>query len=181
MSFGTYFSSIYTLLGLAGLLVACGFTLWKGGPAERLGALMVLASWVGADIARGFSNEMVPTVVLLVSDILISGGFLYIAIRYSSLWLGAAMIFQAACFAMHAAQLSDGDAPRWHGWIIYLLINNILSYFVLLALIGGTLATMGRRRKRAREKAEADAKALAKAEERAQRLTIQPRPPATAL
>jgi hypothetical protein len=113
MSFGAYFSSVYTLLGLAGLAVTCLFAWWKGGPPERLGSMMLAISWFGADIARGFSNQMVPTATLLASDILISGGFLYIAIRYSSLWLGAAMMFQAIGFALHAAQMSDSDAPRW--------------------------------------------------------------------
>ena len=176
MSFGAYFSSVYTLLGLAGLAVTCLFAWWKGGPPERLGSMMLAISWFGADIARGFSNQMVPTATLLASDILISGGFLYIAIRYSSLWLGAAMMFQAIGFALHAAQMSDSDAPRWHGWIIYLLICNILSYLVLLALIGGTIATILRRQRLVRQKAASEAKSA----ERGGAFKAQPRPPAAA-
>lgn len=178
MSFGTYFSSVYTLLGLAGLATTCAFAWWKGGPPERLGSLMLAVSWFGADIARGFSNQMVPTVTLLASDILISGGFLYIAIRYSSLWLGAAMMFQAIGFALHATQMSDSDAPRWHGWIIYLLICNILSYLVLGALTGGTIATILRRRRQARDKAAAEAKS---AERGGAAFRVQQRPPAAAI
>ena len=142
MSFGAYISSIYTLLGIASLLVTCAFAWWKGAAPERLGTAMVAVSWLGADLVRGLSGQMVPTFILLGSDILISAGFLFIAIRYSSLWLGAAMILRAIGFAVHATQLSDSDAPRWHGWIVYLLINNVIAYLVLLTLVGGTLATI---------------------------------------
>jgi hypothetical protein len=177
MSFGAYISSIYTLLGLLGLVVVCAFALWKGGPPERLGGLMLLVAWFGADLARGVSNQMVPIAAMFVSDAVIAGCFLYIAIRYSSLWLGGMMILQAAAFALHAAQLSDSSAPRWHGWIVYLLLNNLINYSLLLVLCGGTVATILRRRRRAREKATAEAKAA----ERAGRLRVRPQPPAAAL
>ena len=172
MSFATYISNIYTLIGLVGLIVACVFAWWKGGPAERLGILMLVVSWLGADIARGFSNQMVPLTTMFVSDAVLAAGFLYIAIRYSSLWLGGMMILQAAAFALHATQLSDSSAPRWHGWIIYLLLNNLINYSLLLVLCGGTFATILRRRKRAREKAESEAKLA----ERADPLRARPRP-----
>lgn len=182
MSFAAYFSSIYTLLGLAGLVLVCAFAWWKGGPPERLGTLMLALSWIGADVVRGFSGQMVPTITLFVSDILISAGFLYIAIRYSSLWLGGAMMFRAIGFAVHAAQLNgDEDAPRWHGWIIYLLINNVLSYLVLLTLAGGTLATILQRRRQAEAQAKAKVAAEARAASRARGLiTVPPQPPAAA-
>jgi hypothetical protein len=176
MSFGTYISSVYTLLGLAGLVAACGFAWWKGGPPERLGTLMLAVSWIGADIARGFSNQMVPTVTMFVSDAVLAIGFLYIAIRYSSLWLGAVMILQAIAFALHASQLSASDAPRWHGWIVYLLINNLINYSLLLALTGGTIATILRRRRGVHDKARAEAKAA----ERRGAFTAPPQPPAAA-
>lgn len=178
MSFGAYFSSVYTLLGLAGLALTGAFAWWKGGRAERLGTLMLAVSWLGADLMRGLSGQMVPIITLLVSDALTSAAFLYIAIRYSSLWLGAAMIFRAIGFALHAAQLSDTDAPRWHGWIIYLLINNILSYLVLLSLAGGTVATILDRRRQARRRA---AEAAARPARAARRITIPPPPPAAAI
>jgi hypothetical protein len=177
MSFGAFFSSVYTLLGLAGMVATCAFAWWKGGPPERLGTLMVAGVWLGADLARSFVGEMVPTVILLASDFLISAGFLYVAIRYSSLWLGAAMILQAMSFALHAAQMSDSDAPRWHGWIIYLLISNVLSYLVLLTLSGGTLATVLRRRRLARAKAQTEAKAV----ERDDGFRVRRPPPAAAI
>src|SRR3978361_1561287 len=112
MSFATYISNIYTLIGLIGLIVACVFAWWKGGPAERLGSLMLVVSWLGADIARGFSNQMVPLAAMFVSDAVLAAGFLYIAIRYSSLWLGGGMILPAAGFAPPATHTSARTRAR---------------------------------------------------------------------
>jgi len=157
MSFGVYLANIYTQLGLISLLATCAFSWWKGGPAERRGALMLLVVWIGADIARGLNGQLMPTSLLFASDLALSVGFLYVSVRYSSLWLGLAMLFQSFAFALHAVQLDDGDAPRWHGMIVYLLLNNILSYLLLLALVSGALATMRQRRRDrlGREAAEA--------------------------
>lgn len=177
MSFGSYISSIYTLMGLGGLVLTGAFAWWKGGPPERLGTLMLAVSWIVADVARAFSAQMVPTITLLGTDFLTAACFLYIAIRYSSLWLGVAMILRATGFAVHAAQLSSpDDQPRWHGWIVYLLINNILAYLVLLTLIGGTIATILHRGRVRREMAQTEAKTS----RRAGVLTAPPQPPATA-
>jgi hypothetical protein len=167
MSFSTYIHNIHTQIGLVGLFITCVFAWWKGGPAEKLGAGMLCFSWLGADLARGLSGQMIPEGPMFVSDVLISLGFLYVAIRYSSLWLGAAMIFRSIAFVLHSAYMSDHDAPRWHGMIVYLLITNILGYLVFVSLCGGTIATILKRRRVAREKAEAEAKAA----RRAQRLT----------
>jgi hypothetical protein len=180
MSLASYFSSLYTLLGLAGLAGACLFTWWKGGPPERMGVLVVVAVWIGSDLVRAVGGQMIAPVTLLVSDFAAAAGFLYIAVRYSSLWLGAAMMFQAMSLALHAMQLSENDAPRWHGWIIYLLIVNVLSYLILLALIGGAVSAIFRRRRLAREKAQAEAKAEAKAARPASPFRAPPQPPATA-
>jgi len=176
MSFAAYFSNVYTLLGLAGLVLVCLFAWWKGGPPERLGTLMLAVGWVGADIARGFSNQLVPTATLFISDIALAIGFLYIAIRYSSLWLGAMMMLQASAFALHATQMTASDEPRWHGWIVYLALNNLINYLLLLVLAGGTLATILRRRRLAREKAQSEAKIA----ERGEAFKVPPPPPAAA-
>src|SRR5437868_3937880 len=120
---------------------------------------------------------MIPTVTIFVSDVALAVGFLYIAIRYSSLWLGAMMILEAIEFALHATQLADPSTPRWHGWIIYLLFNNLLNYLLLLTLFGGAWAAIGKRSRLAREKAEAEAKAAARPPSP---FRVPPQPPAAA-
>ena len=159
MSFSTYFQDINTQISLIVLVSTCMFTWTKGGPAERLGAVLVVVSWLGTDFARAAAGLTIPASVMFLSDLLLSLGFLYVSVRYSSLWLGLAMLFESFCFALHALQLDDTDAPRWHGMIVYLLLNNILNYLVLLTLAGGTLATMGKRAQARKTQALAQAKA----------------------
>ncbi|MDR3507249.1 MAG: hypothetical protein P4L64_05045 [Caulobacteraceae bacterium] len=148
------------------LIVTSVFAWWKGGPPERLGTLLLAASWLGTDLTRALLGQLMPTALLFASDALVSTGFLIIAVRYSSLWLGMAMLFYASAFALHAVQFDDADAPRWHGMIIYLLLNNILNYLVLLTLAAGTCATMAQRRRTAQCQAKARARAAERAERR---------------
>lgn len=142
MHFSAYITNIYTEIALISLAGTCALSWWKGGATERLGSLALAVTVVGTHILRILSDQLVPTAVLFGSDVVLSFAFLVIAVRYSSLWLGAAMLFQALCFALHAVQFGDEDAPRWHGMIIYLLLNNILYYLVQASLVGGTLATI---------------------------------------
>jgi hypothetical protein len=158
MSFSSYFLNIYTEAGLATLLATGAFAWWKGGAPERLGTLVFGLGTIGADIWRAANGDDAAVMPLVAVDLMMALGFLYIAVRYSSLWLGAAMMLLAASFALHAVGLSDPARPRWHGMIIYLLANNVLSYLTLLALAGGTVATIINRRRAVRREAEAEAK-----------------------
>ena len=173
MRFDAYLTNIYTQLGLISLAATCAFAWWKGGKPERLGTLVLAVVCVGTDLLRGMGGQLMPTVLLFGSDGVLAFGFLYIAVRYSSMWVGVSLLFEAFCFGLHAIQLGDVDAPRWHGMIIYLLLNNILNYLVQATLVGGTLATMG---KRARDR-KAETLARAKAAERAARPFTIPQQP----
>jgi hypothetical protein len=146
MSFGAYFHDINTQISLIALVGTCLFAWTKGGKAERLGTLMMFVSWIGTDVLRALDGHLMPTALMFGSDGLLSLGFLFIAVRYSSLWLGLAMLFESFIFGLHAIQLGDVDAPRWHGMIVYLLLNNILNYLVLATLVGGAGATALKRR-----------------------------------
>jgi len=165
MSFVSYLTNGSTALGLVALFAACAFAWLKGGPAERLGTLF-----------RALSGESVPVITMFVSDLTLSLCFLFIAIRYSSVWLGAAMLSHASMLAAHAMALSDTGRPRWHGMYIYLLANNVLSYLTLLALVGGTVATLVKRRRAIRRKAEAEAKSAARPKSLATAFIAQPPP-----
>jgi hypothetical protein len=90
----------------------------------------------------------------MVFDGLLAVGFLVVAVRYSSLWLGAAMMCQAVSFGAHALRLSDDARGAWHGHSIFILVINTVSYLVLFILISGTFATILRRRRVDREKVE---------------------------
>ena len=62
-------------------------------------------------------------------------GFLILAIRYASLWLGAAMILQAMGFMMHSALLLELIADPEYA---YYAAMNAMSAGVILSIILGT-------------------------------------------
>lgn len=135
-------------IGLIVLILVCVLVLAKGARPERIAALLVAASWSGLLVWQALSRQKVPEMALLVSDFVVATGFLLLAVRYASLWLGAGMLFQGAAFAMHLLHLSDpGENLR-----TYVMTVNLLSYAVL-ATIGGAAAVTWRARIRARKSA----------------------------
>ena len=141
-------------LALVLMFATAAFAAWKGGPPERLGTGMIVVAWIAMLTAERLAKPHVPVVTYLVLDGLLAVGFLIVAVRYSSLWLGAAMIGQAVLFGDHAMRLSDDTPVFWAGANVYLLVNNIVGFLVLFILIGGTFATIQSRRRAAREKVE---------------------------
>ena len=136
------------------MLATTVFALWKGGPPERLGAATIIVVWIGTVIAQALPPPAYSDISLLVSDGLAAVGFLVVAIRFSSLWLGGAMMCEAVAFVAHAMRLSDNERTHWHGANVYVLVVNVSSYLVLSVLIGGAIATIRRRRRADREKVE---------------------------
>ncbi|HEX4183813.1 MAG TPA: hypothetical protein VHY34_11210 [Caulobacteraceae bacterium] len=141
-------------LALILMFATTAFAAWKGGPPERLGSAVIIVAWVTMLIAEALARPNLPVVTYLVLDGLVALGFLVVAVRYSSLWLGGAMMCQAVSFGAHAIRLSDNTRVRWHGANVYVLIMNTVGYLVLFILIGGTFATIRRRRRTEREKVE---------------------------
>jgi hypothetical protein len=148
------FSLIEQALALFLLAGTTAFALLKGGPPERLGVLMIVAAWIGTIIAHELTRPASPVLAFLLLDGLVTVGFLVVAVRYSSLWLGAAMICQAISFGAHAIRLSDDPTLSRHGSYAYLAVTNAVGFLVLFILIGGTFATISRRRRADRERVE---------------------------
>ncbi|UTP40042.1 hypothetical protein M9M90_02390 [Phenylobacterium sp. LH3H17] len=145
---------LFWALFLVLMLSACGFALWKGGPAERLGAALILGFallWeFGRLLPPSFSSFM--PIAQLIGDGLTAVGLLAIAVRYASLWLGGALMFQAAQFSLHSFYLvTDREVDSLHR-----LINNINLYAILICLTAGAIVSW-----RARVKAASKAAAAA--------------------
>jgi len=119
----------------------CAFALLKGGTPERAGAALVALAWLGLIAAQALTGEMVPEIPFVVSDILLALGFLGLAIRYASLWLGAEMILEAALFFLHGSHLSEHPG-RSYG---YLASVNAVSGGVLAILLGATIVAWTKR------------------------------------
>jgi hypothetical protein len=116
----------------------------RGGAAERLGGALFLVM-TGVDlVARLAVPAALLTDGLLVADGLMALGFLALALRFGSLWLGGALLFQAAQFSLHAFYLVTGRPLD----LIHAVANNLDTYGVAACIAVGALTA---RRPQARE------------------------------
>ena len=126
-------------------LSACAFALSMGGTAERLAAGVILLNIALGYGVRTFFPDAVPS-FKLVNDGLAATALLVLAVRYAAPWLGGAMFFYAAQFALHSyflvLNLPGLTALRAH-------LNNLNFAGITCCLIAGTVVTW-RRRLRAR-------------------------------
>ena len=133
------------LLGL--ILFSVTFAWWKGGRPERVGALFNGVIAVGVTVIQALLNDALQTLPILIADGVLAIGFLILAIRYASLWLGAAMILQAMGFMMHSALLLGLIADPEYA---YYAAMNAMSAGVILSIILGTAYAWAVRRRHAR-------------------------------
>jgi hypothetical protein len=115
--------------------------LFKGDRGERYGALIFVVptalETVLFEIVRGlgYSTVGITPFVDLVSTFAISAGFLYLAIRFASLWLAAAMVVQGSDLYFARAFI-DADTPNYH---LYGTEINVITITVALLLGGAAI------------------------------------------
>ncbi len=153
------FATIYSQLGTVVLAATFAFALWKGDAAERLGAGINLAAGLLAMFLQHVLDPDIQPVALLVADAALAMGFLFLAIRFASLWLGVAMLLQAVQFSLHAYYLV-GDLKRDH---LFAEVNNIDSLGILICIVGGTAVSWRWRVRKRRQEAEKAAAAAQQA------------------
>ncbi len=148
----------FVYAGLVVLIATFAFAMWKGEAPERVGGSLNLAAGLFVVAADSFlSPDLVP-IAQLVVDAALAMGFLFLAVRFASLWLGVAMLLQAVQFSLHAYYLVT-EAP--HDWN-YARINNIDTTGINLMIIIGTVVALRRRiRLRRQELARTQAQAAA--------------------
>ena len=137
------YHSLLPLLGWMTTLAVALLAWFRGGLPERYGALVL----VGAGLAVLVSHILLPPrgagLALLAIDAFMAVGFLALAIRYASLWIGAAMLLQAGQFSLHAWYLVSGmDRDRF-----YAIANNLVTIGILVCILVGTLISWRRRNK----------------------------------
>ena len=113
----------------------------KGAAAERVGATMVLIGSVFVVLIHLIMPPALQAVALLIGEAALAGGFLLVAMRYLSPWLGVAMILQAIQFSLHAYYLI-GDKPHDY---LYRLVNNVNTFAILLVILTASIVTWRRR------------------------------------
>ena len=145
-------TTIFAQLGIVALVGALAFALWKGDSAERVGGGINLAAGLFAMFLHPLLSPDVQPVAQLVVDAALAAGFLFLSIRFASLWLGVAMLLQAVQFSLHAYYMV-GDLKHDH---LFAEINNVDSWGIIFCIIGGTAVSWRRRlAKRRKEAAKA--------------------------
>jgi hypothetical protein len=146
----------YHILFYVGMAAALGvgvFGLWKGDTPVRYAVLTLLTVELATFIINPKVGDVGGESVLLVVDFAFAVILLVLAVRFASLWIGAAMILQAAQFSLHAYYLvMELPHDRLHAWI-----NNTDNWGILISICLGTILAIRRRKALAREEAEREA------------------------
>ncbi|HEY5070957.1 MAG TPA: hypothetical protein VII63_02900 [Caulobacteraceae bacterium] len=119
-----------------GILAAVfAFAIWKGGRPERIGAALNLGAGILATALYYLLSIAAQPVALLAVDAALAAGFLFLALRYASLWLGAALLLQAVQFSLHAYYLVVNAHHDWN----YMVINNLDTTGINVCIVAGTI------------------------------------------
>jgi len=140
------YTSLAPIIGWTVLVAILVVAFLKGGLAERFGALLVLISAAAAMAIHVLAPRDLQPTLLLMDEAFLALGFLLLALRYTSVWLGGAMILQAVQFSLHAYYLV-GELPRNR---TYAIINNVDTIGVLACILVGTLLAWRKRTRAAK-------------------------------
>lgn len=153
---GISFVTVWALLW-ALMLAVCIFAGLRGGRAEQLGGALVLGvSFVTAvtEALMVAASEPVNLkhvlLIRLVSEGTVALGLLLLALRFTHLWLGGALLAQASIFALQASYFV---LERPHD-ALYATTNNVAFTVLLIALGLGAWSAHRRRRAELRDDAQ---------------------------
>lgn len=116
------------------------FALWKGGAAERMAAIVVIANFaIGTAIYWLVRNGQDS--ILLADDGLAAVALLAITVRYGAPWMGAVMLLYSVLFALKAFYLVTERAAD----NLFAAVNNLSWLAIVCCLIAGAAVTSRRR------------------------------------
>jgi hypothetical protein len=142
-----FFFNLLIIVPIDGLLIgSCLFAWLKGGPPERFGATLYFVSAVLSLGVALLTGDTFPVVPMLAFEGLVALGFLALAVRYNSLWLGAAMMLKGAQLALHAWHLTDNSDARIGIFKAYPLLLDAISIAISVTILFGTVASLRARR-----------------------------------
>jgi hypothetical protein len=134
--------------------VVVAFAFWKGDFATRFAAGAYAALEIAGYVLLPWVGDVSGETMLLVADFACAVVFLLLAVRFANLWLGAAMLFQAAQFSLHAWYLvNELKHDMMHAWI-----NNADDWGILIAMVTGAILSIRHRITWRREEAEIEAR-----------------------
>ncbi len=118
-------------------LVVWIFAFWRGGAAERWGALVILANQA-VTLVLGYVGHGSPGPMGLLIQMSLDGAaavaLLMVLIRFGRPWLGVAMLLYAAQFALHSFYLVTAQNKDY----LHVLLNNLNFVAIHSALAVGT-------------------------------------------
>ena len=144
---------------LALTVASCGLAFWKGGAPERFGAALIALDWLVIYVAQAVYDPdrqlTLKTVAApaLAADLLMCFGFLWLVLRYGSLWLGSALLIQGAQLAVYGSYLA-GEGTKTY---LHTVLINVCSFLLLDALLIGVGVAWWRRVRDRRRAADASA------------------------
>jgi hypothetical protein len=151
---------IVHIAAMAAMPVAGGIAFIKGDMPERLGAGACLGVMVLTELVFGLAPHLGYTITAslpyidLVSSLVLSSIFLYLAVRYGSLWLAASMVIQASELYF-AREYIDAERPNYtlYSFEINLICVVVFSFLGAAAIWSWRARTRRRRDDAKREEA----------------------------
>jgi hypothetical protein len=114
------------------------FAFWKGGPAERWTALLILLDAVVYTLVFDHVRTWDPQFRLLAVDSAELIGFIVLVLIYRRRWLVAEAGASLLCVVVRLIPLLDTGIHQ-RAW---LTLETILGYIILLCLVVGTVQAM---------------------------------------
>jgi hypothetical protein len=144
------------VLQLCAIPLAGGLAIFKGDKPERYGAIILLIPTLTEELVLplaqhlGYSLPANLPYIELMSTFVVSCGFLYLAVRYGSLWLAAAMVVEGT--ELYFARTFIDSSPQ--NYNLYGTEVNTVSATVLGILGGAAVVSWRARIQKSRSEAK---------------------------
>jgi hypothetical protein len=119
----------------------CALGLLKGGHADRIGSLLILLAYIACNVALALAGSTFPTTAIFICDFVLAISLLVVALRYSSLWLGCAMMLQSIALCSQGLAFGgEGLGAHEQLWL-----NNCVSMLMMACIVAGSISSWRRR------------------------------------